>query len=101
MLQISTPTPSHQSRPRPQLHWVPPLGDEARVRKGSGASAGSSRHRELKRTMKIAAGTVRGPSLAEKSTGLVQQEETGTGQKGAAQAPHGHDVMPYSINQGR
>ena len=44
---------------------------EARLRKGSGSSVGSSRHRELKRTMKTAAGTVRGLSPVKKSTGLV------------------------------
>lgn len=42
------------------------------MRKGSGASAESSRHRELKRTINIAAGTVQGPSIVKKSTGLVQ-----------------------------
>lgn len=42
------------------------------MRKGSEDSAESSRHRELKRTIKIAVGTVQGPSIARKSTGLVQ-----------------------------
>lgn len=42
------------------------------MRKGSGASAEGSRHRELKRTIKIAAGTVQGPSIVRKSTGLGQ-----------------------------
>lgn len=51
--------------------YVPWLDGEVRVGKGSGASARSSRHRELNRTMKIAAGTVQGPSTVKKSTGLV------------------------------
>lgn len=70
----SHPPSPHGSSPGPRLHWVPGLGGEARVRKGSGSSAGSSKHRELKRTMKTAAGTVQGLSPAEKSTGLAQRQ---------------------------
>lgn len=60
--------------PGPQLCWVPWLGGEAKVRKGSGSSAGNSKHKELKRTMKTAAGTVQFVSPARKSTGLVQRQ---------------------------
>lgn len=68
--------PPHPIHPAPgsQLHWVPWLDGEARDRKGRGSPAESSKHRELKRTVKTAAGTVHGLSAAENSTGLVQRQ---------------------------
>lgn len=47
------------------------LGGEAKGKKGSGSLVVSSKHRELKRTTKTAAGTVQAVSPAKKSTGLT------------------------------
>lgn len=70
--------------PGPQPCCVPRLGGEAKGKKGSASSVGSSKHRELKRTTKTAAGTVQAVSPARKSTGLVQRQ----GQdRGAALGP--------------
>lgn len=58
------------------------------MRKGSGASAESSRHRELKRTINIAAGTVQGPSIVKKSIGLVQGQDRGELLRPSTPIPH-------------
>lgn len=75
------------------MHWIPRLVGKAKVRKGNGSSAGSSKHKELKRTVKTAAGTSQVLSPAKKSTGLVQRQ----GQyRRASLRPCTHPPFPHT-----